>query len=200
MLPEILLTPRFYPSYIQTLKILVKFCCSRTFSNLILLPFRGSRIYRIHILILLKGSRIFLKSGYSLGNIPILLDYSLESARTGGVNPEKYITSIGVCLCVSITYQWLVCQYQDQRRTPGLCQYFPAPTTVFQCQSLIIKTDRWFIQINPWHSTFLTPSYPGLLFYHHHTASVDGHQGRNSRIIKEGGALHKRPVIEHGLL
>ena len=75
MSPEILLTPRFYPSYIQTLKILVKFCCSRTFSNLILLPFRGSRIYRIHILILLKGSRIFLKSGYSLGNIPILLDY-----------------------------------------------------------------------------------------------------------------------------
>ena len=35
-------------------------------------------MYRIHILILLKGSRIFLKSGYSLGNIPILLDYSLN--------------------------------------------------------------------------------------------------------------------------
>ena len=125
---------------------------------------------------------------------------SLESARTGGVNPEKYIISIGVCLCVSITYQWLVCQYQDQRRTPGLCQYFPAPTAVFQCQSLIIRTDRRFIHINLWHSTFLSPSYPGLLLYHHHTASVDGHQGRNSRILKEGGALHKRTVIERGLL
>ena len=75
MSPEILLTPRFYPSFIHPLKILVNFCCGRTFSNFILLPFRGSRIYGIHILILLKGSRIFLKSGYSLENIPILLDY-----------------------------------------------------------------------------------------------------------------------------
>ena len=49
----------------QNLKILLKLCCSRIFTTLILLPFKGSRIFENHILILLKGSRIFLKIQYS---------------------------------------------------------------------------------------------------------------------------------------
>ena len=82
MSPEILLTPRFYLSYIQTLKILVKFYCSHIFycQPCFLSPLKED-FFEISDL---------KKNSLSLKNTDVKVEPSLT--KTDGINSETYCT------------------------------------------------------------------------------------------------------------